>query len=185
MSIFRRSNVLCSVNAGATIRFKRANSKESISVLVHGDDGLVQRACRRGMRWQLLRWFISVEARVWEFVTAHYGCHRPNKIFLVTGQTLTTEYWISHQEHLSMGCEVSIEGETGITNIIDGKTYWGNGLRRVRASFGFEVSSQRNNDGEERLHSIFFDTESSFPINRFRSLKSNSKRARHIEKVYR
>ena len=155
-----------------------------MSLLVPGDDDLVRRACRRRMRWELLRWFRSVEVLVWEFVTAHYGRRRPSKIFLVTGQTLTTEYWISHQEHQSMGCEVYIEGEVGIPDIVEGQTYWGYGLGRVRASLGFEVSAGKANDGEERLYSIFFDTEASWPINRFRALKSNSERAHRIEKMY-
>jgi hypothetical protein len=164
---------------------KQANSNASLSVLIPGNDDFVQRACRWQMRWYLLRWFRKVEARVWEFVTAHYGRRRPQKIFLVTGQTLTNEYWISHQEQRSVGCEVFIGGEAGIPNIIEGHTYWGYGIGRVRASRGFEIEGRRSNDGTERLHSIFFQTEySSSPINRFGRLKPNSPQARNIETMY-
>ena len=83
-----------------------------------------------------------------------------------------------------MGCEVSIEGGASIPDIVEGQTYWGYGLRRVRASLGFEISARKINDGVERLHSIFFETEPSWPINRFRSLKANSKQARLIEQMH-
>jgi hypothetical protein len=166
------------------VRFKRANSRASISVIVPGADGLVERTCRRMPRWELLRWFRRVEALAWEIVTAHYGRRRPKKIFLVTDQTLTSEYWISHQEHHSMGGEVSIEWGAGIPNIVEGQTYWGYGLGRVQASLGFEISARKIDDGVERLHSIFFKPEPSCPINRFGSLKTNSKQARLIEKMH-
>jgi hypothetical protein len=173
-----------SIEARAAVRFERANNSASISVIVPGADGLVQRTCRRTPRWDLLRWFRKVEALAWEIVTAHYGRRRTKKIFLVTGQTLTSEYWISHQERHSMGCEVSIEGGAGIPRIVEGQAYWGYGLGRVKASFGFEISARKINDGVERLHSIFFETEPSCPINRFRSLKANSKQARLIEQMH-
>ena len=66
-----------SIEAGAAVRFGLANNKASISVIVPGTDGLVQRTCRRTRRWDLLSWFRKVEALAWEIVTAHYGRRRP------------------------------------------------------------------------------------------------------------
>ena len=43
-----------SLNVGCAVRFKRANSKASISVIVPGADGLVRRTCLRSLRWDLL-----------------------------------------------------------------------------------------------------------------------------------
>lgn len=83
-----------------------------------------------------------------------------------------------------MGCEVSIEGAAGIPDMIEGQTYWGHGLESVKASRGFEISARKINDGVERLHSIFFEIEPSWPVNRFGSLKANSKQARLIEKMH-
>jgi hypothetical protein len=137
------------------------------------------------MRWSLVRWFRQAEASVWEFVTAYYGRDRPKKIFLVTGQTLTTDYSISHQECTSVGCEVSLGGGVGIPNIIEGRTYWGYEIGKVRASLGFEISARRSEESPEQLHSIFFETETSRPMNRFRRLKPNSPQSRHIESMYR
>jgi hypothetical protein len=140
------------------------------------------------MRWPLVHWFRKVEARVWEFVTAYYGHQRPKRIFLVTGQTMTPEYWISHQEKRSTGCEVSIGGEVGIPNIVEGHTYWGYDIGRVRDFRGFEISARKSNTraGTDQLHSIFFNTESSSaPMNRFGRLKPNSPQVRSIESMYR
>jgi hypothetical protein len=146
----------------------------------------VVRTCRRNIKWLLAYWFIRVEARVWEFVTAHYGRLRPKRIFLVTGQTMTSEYSISHQEQRSVDCEVYIEGEAGIPSLIEGRAYWGYEIGRVSASRGFEISARRSlRDGTEQLHSIFFNTElPSAPLNRFKKLIPNSSRLRKVQRMY-
>jgi len=137
------------------------------------------------MKWFLERWFRDIEARVWGYVTAYYGNLRPKRIFLVTGQTLTTEYWISHQETASVGCEVSIRGGIGVPNVIEGHIYWGEDIGNVRASLGFEIYARRKEDRPEQLHSIFFETVSSAPTIRFRRLKQNSPRSCEIESIHR
>ena len=174
-----------SVTTGGTIRFKNATDKASISVLIPGDHDFIQRECRRHLRWYLVRWFRKVEARVWEFVTAYYGRQRPKRVFLVTGQTLTQEYSISHQQRHSTGCEVYLGGGFGIPNIIEGHTYWGYEIGRVQASLGFEISARRSEERPQQLHSIFFETESSGgPMNRFLRLKPRSRQSRQIERMY-
>jgi hypothetical protein len=137
-------------------------------------------------RWLLLDWFRTIEVRVWEIVTAHYGRRRPEAIFLVMGQTLTPEYWISHQEELCTGFEVSIEGSAGIPTFVEGKTFLGYGIEKVEASVGFEVSARKTlQNGELELYSVYFEMEPSFPTNRFNFLWRKSSRIRQIEKMYR
>lgn len=83
-----------------------------------------------------------------------------------------------------MDCEFYIEGEVSIPNTVEGHTYLGYEIGRVRASRGFEISARRR-DGVEQLHSIFFSTEfPSAPLNRFGRFKSDSSRLHKVNKMY-
>lgn len=66
----------------------------------------------------------------------------------------------------------SIEASVSFPALVDGRVYLGNGCERVSASLGFENSATPHTSNDEEhseriLHSIFFETTESFPMNRF------------------
>jgi len=143
-----------------------------MSVLIPSNEPLIHRVCPDQHWWNLLAWFSAIEGRAWEAACAAWsGSGRPDKIFLVTGQTLTSEYSICHQEQEQSGCETIIKTSVSLPSVVDGGVYLGTRCEQVSASTGFEISS-RVQVGNERssdvlLHSIFFETTESSPINRF------------------
>lgn len=98
--------ITSSVDVGGTLQLQRATQTASMSVLIPGHDTLLHRVCPDRHWWRLLEWFSAIEGRAWEAASAAWaGPRRPDKILLVTGQTLTAEYAICHQEHEQSGCE--------------------------------------------------------------------------------
>src|SRR5271154_459518 len=96
-----------------------------MSVLIPSHGPLLHRACIDREEWYLLEWFSTNEIRAWEAVNTAYRNNRPQKIFLVIGQTLTSEYAISHQEQSNRGCEILVEGGAEIGSLIDSQLFMG------------------------------------------------------------
>lgn len=140
-----------------------------MSVLIPGQDPLQHRACLNRYDWDLLQWFGDIEAAAWEAVTARCGARRPDKIFLVKGQTLSSEYWICHQERNERFCEATVETSTSLPSALEGGVLLGTGFHRVTASTGFEISPPIPTGAPNPpLYSVYFETEDSFPINLFK-----------------
>ena len=114
----------------------------SMSVLIPGQGPLSARACIERQRARLLVWFATVEVRAWEWVNAVYHDSRPDNIFLVTGQTLTPEFAIAHQQERAVDCEVLLAPQVGIPEIVEAKGVLGYQFQNVSASLGFKVSPQ-------------------------------------------
>lgn len=157
----------------------------SFSVLVPGQGPLTQRACLAQNWWDLLAWFSKIEARVWVAVNAYLGEDRPDSIFLITGQTLTGEYSISHQETLATSCKIHVEGHVDLQSMIKARTFYGYDLEKVKASSGFEHSVRGSSHDQSRLYSIYFETIESSPMRRFTFFKRTSRRLRQIESAHR
>jgi hypothetical protein len=106
------------IDVGGGIKLSLSRKEGSLSVLVPGHDELLRRHCQGRYNQQLRAWFKLVELRAWKLVKALYD-KSPSTIFLVTGQTLTSEYAISHQEEGTSGCEVIVEAKVGIPTVLD------------------------------------------------------------------
>jgi hypothetical protein len=128
--------------------------------LIPGPDPLRRRVCQERMSWALIEWFSAVEALAWAAVEARYGAQRPDKIFLVLGQTLAKEFSITHREYGSSACEVAIQAAAKVPSISDGHIFLGHAFERVSTATGsFEVAAQ----GSSREYSLFFETHISYP----------------------
>ena len=173
---FMFSDSCNSVSVGGKISLSLSKANGSMSVLMPGPDPLLHRACIDEQEWYLLEWFSTVVDNAWEAINAAYSTCRPEKIFLVTGQTLTSEYSISHQEQNSIGCEINVNVESGIPSLVDAHAFLSNGCTTATASFGFEVM-KRKLDGETSVpcYSIYFETYESFPSKRFQNPNLSSR----------
>ena len=140
----------------------------SMSVLIPSQDPLLHRACVDQQKWYLLEWFATNESCAWEVVNAMYPTNRPEKIFLVTGQTLTSEYDISHQEHTATGCEIAVEASAEILPLINARIFMGNACEKASACFGFEVVARRSSEEVTTpCYSVFLERYESAPMKRF------------------
>jgi hypothetical protein len=154
----RRTNGISSVNVGGQIGLEFTSQNESMSVLVPGEGDIIRRACLGQRAQELETWFACVEANAWAYVNA--SCEtRPTKIFLVTGQTLTTHYAICHQESGTFTCEVHVEADVEVPSVLNANVLVGHTWGNVSASTGFQVMTRGGND----LHSIFFKVFESYP----------------------
>jgi hypothetical protein len=81
---------------------------------------------------------------------------RPSKIFLVTGQTLTDEFYISHQENEGSGCEIIVKPCLGIPETINARPVLGYNVEKVSASVGFEVVAKKG-QAASTLYSVYLE----------------------------
>ena len=132
-----------------------------MSVLVPGQDDLLRRACFAQHSLNLVDWFKAVEVEAWDYVQRRFP--RPKEIFLVTGQTLTREYTISHVENLQEKCVVQVGADVGVPAMVDAGVFLGRGFEKVTPSTGFQITSPRENPC---YHSIFLEVYPSSPISR-------------------
>jgi hypothetical protein len=139
-----------------------------MSVLIPGDDPLRRRVCLDKQNWHLLHWFSTVESLAWEAVEARLD-RRPDRIFLVMGQTLTTEYAITHQEYDYSGCEASVELKVTAPPVVGTNIFLGHGFQHASAAMGFEISAKKDPaDEKPREYSVFLETHESAPITRLK-----------------
>lgn len=139
-----------------------------MSVLIPGQGPLSSRACMEREKARLIIWFAKVEIRAWEWVNAVFRDPRPDKIFLVIGQTLTPEFAIAHQQERALDCEIMLEPFVGIPEIVKAKGILGYQFRNVSASLGFKLSPTVAAAGDPTLYSIFIEIFSSKVIRRIR-----------------
>ena len=108
-----------------------------MSILIPGRDPLLRRASIDHQDWLLVEWFSTVEALAWIAVEVRFASSRPDRIFLVTGQTLTLEYAITHQEQEYSACEASVETTAGVPSVVEANVFLGHSLHNASASVGF------------------------------------------------
>ena len=155
------------VDIGGRIKLNLSRKEGSLSVLVPGEDDLLRRHCQGIYNQELRIWFKVVEYRAWKWVKAVYDT-QPSSIFLVTGQTLTTEYAISHITEATSACEVVVEANVGIPNIIDSRCLVGYAFNRATISAGFDVVKKKKDeeDSDSELYSVFLEVVQSRPVRR-------------------
>jgi hypothetical protein len=129
-----------------------------MSVLLPGPDDLRRRVALGEYAQHVKTWLLAIQDKAWEYVNTFPG-DRPQKIFLVTGQTLANEYAISHSQRASLSCEVTVEGEADVPNLINSKVFVGYQWGRVSASSGFEIVARRS----PIFHSLFLQVYESSP----------------------
>ena len=142
----------------------------SSSVLVPGQGPLRHRAATGERFFNLLDWFLAVEAFAWKKVRAYFLGQTPSKIFIVTGQILTKEYFISHKRYGMTACEVELEGYGDLPtwiNTAEIKEIVGQGVRRVVPLSGFE-QVRRSSPTDTREYSIILEVRESAPTQWFR-----------------
>jgi len=127
------------------MRITSASHDKSVSVLIPGEGPILHKDCTGTRRWELLDWFASVEARFWQLVKTRFKKRQPKSIFLVTGQTLTSNYKITHQQTTSTGCELRIEYDPGHpvafkSHVLSHNLHLGYGYRSVSGLQGFEIT---------------------------------------------
>ena len=147
---------------------QKSSGDESLSVLIPGEKPLTRQTCLDQQKEKLITWFSAVEVLAWEWVNATYPKARPDTIFLVTGQTLTDEYDITHQEKAHSRCEVLLERDPNIESpeieVLGYKFHTATGF------FGFETRRRKSptDTGKSRLYSVFLEIHESKPIKRIR-----------------
>jgi len=151
-----------SVDFGGSFNIRLSESRGSMSILVPGEGPLLHRGCIEEHQFDLIDWFSAVEMHAWKAVNSYFGSKRPDKIFLVTGQTLASKYALSHKQHVTSECEIYIEPNSGVPIAAETKVLLGYTLKKASASMGFESHSPTS--GVDQLYSIFLETYESSPI---------------------
>jgi len=147
-----------------------------MSVLVLGEDPITHRRCEEEYDWGLKDWFACAEMNAWERVNAYYESERPKEIFLVTGQYLASSYAVAHKTFGSLECEVVLESNVQIPNVVEGNVSAGFSIKKAHAEEGFEYIFRKREDQDASQYSIILDTyrAKSGPLQRLkgRSLKT-------------
>ena len=157
-----------------------SNESGSLSVLIPGQGPLSYRACVGRAKDSLIKWFISVEDRAWEYVNTVFEESRPSKIFLVTGQTMTSEYSICHREQGVNKCEIMLEPSARVPQILDATVHIGYQFERVSAYVGFNVVHKASEENP-RLYSVYLQCYESKPRKR---IAFEAARSSRLEKMF-
>jgi hypothetical protein len=163
---------------GRKYRLKCTTEGSTFSVLVPAQKPFRHRGCFEDDKYPLLEWFSKVEPLAWEFVNAHHCSNPPDKIFLVLEQKLTSGYSITHKA-TSEECEIELSARGLLPKEGEAKDYLGHNIEAAKASFGFEVQSE---DDEEYV--IFLTVRESFPIRRLK-LERRSKLYARVQDMHR
>lgn len=138
-----------------------------MSVHIPDQDPLVYRACLGIQELNLLNWFAVVEDLAWEYVNSLYPGERPDKILLITGQTMRPGFSICHSSQRSSSCEISVEPGFGVEGMLNVKALLGRELRSASASAGFRTMTHTTEEsGNLRMYSVFIEVTESRPQKR-------------------
>lgn len=169
-----------SITTGGGFSWSLTSSKRTMSALVPGQEDLKHRVCLGPRNVELLTWFREVETEAWGWVNDNYPQNRPKEIFLVIGQTLTTEYSISHFENGSESCEIFVAADITVPAAFEAEVLVGRNFEKVTAAAGFQkVVSKASQKEGPGLHSIFLEVEKSPPITRLHSISRRFKSLLH------
>jgi hypothetical protein len=134
-----------------------------MSALVPGQEDLVYRACLEEDLEYLRIWFARVQTRAWKWANT-FGASRPNKLFLITGQTLSNEFAIAHIQEEDAEIEIILEPKAGLAQAVEINPSVGYHVSHARASAGFSEYRPASSD-VSRLYSLFFEIIESTPVN--------------------
>jgi hypothetical protein len=171
---------MCSQLFGGSVSISPKKDGESLSVLIPGQNGLTRRVLKAPAEHKLTRWFWSVEERAWDWVNANVT-NRPDSIFLVTGQTLASEYAISHVEGASSSCAISFKASVKIPEVADLSFLFGSDVQSISASVGFEdVKKSEGGSGHSAPQfSIYIEIVPSGPWKKF-----SKSRHKEVNRIY-
>lgn len=91
-------------------------------------------------------------------------CVSPDSIFLVVGQTLSSEYAIFHQVNDSDLCEISVKANVAIPAVMESHLLLGYEYQTVKASIGFQQMAKQQGS---LLHMLFLKVHESGPLKMF------------------
>jgi hypothetical protein len=142
---------------------------ESMSVLIPDQKQLYKNECKEEEYYEILNFFACVEVLAWERVNTYFPHDRPQKIFLVTGQTLSPSYAIAHKENTSEKCEIILEASANIPGLVESDVHFLKYIHSAHASMGFDdVKPPSEVEADPDPFSIFLDVWPSFPVQRFK-----------------
>lgn len=146
-------------DGGSVFRVRCASVRpnDSASILIPGPGPLMRRACKPEYASRLVNWFNGVQQSAWDAVNETMG-DLPDSIFMVTGQTMTAQYAISHLSDLSGTSDIYLGLSTTTTNI-DAPRWKATTASPIQ---GFRIQL----DGRESLYSIFLEVTPSTPSQR-------------------
>lgn len=157
-----------------------------MSVLFAGNsESLRRRWTLHEQTYRLLDWFFYVETLAWKRIEDYYQGRGPlpEKIFLVQGQTLSSEFAISHRRCQDGACDVMIEADTQIPATVDANFLVSCGVKRASPAMGFE-RRQKQGDGIP-MWSIFLQTFDSFRLNFFGLKRFKGTKKQRVERMLR
>jgi len=149
---------------GLRFRLKCKTEGSSFSALIPAQKPFVHRGCFEDNIYPLMHWFAKVEPLAWEIVNVHHSNNRPDKIFLVIEQTLTSGYAITHKQTLDDECELRLSIRIPLPKEGDASVFMGYKTEKAQATFGFEVQGEEGN----KEYAIFLTIHESFPIRRLK-----------------
>lgn len=126
-----------------------------MSILAVNQEDLKCRSMKGRYKHKLLEWFESVEARAWKWVNSLSD--KPNNLFLVTSQTLASEFANRHIESKSDTCSISLKFQTNVPTLADVTFLLGRDFKEISFSEGFQVVRRSMDNGHPRLFSIFLE----------------------------
>jgi hypothetical protein len=148
-----------------------------MSVLVPSQEPLEHRAAREQRFFDLLDWFQAIQFEAWRRVNSYFIDFKPQTIFIVTGQTLTSECSISHKKYGERACEVILESQDALPDVVDPKEIPSYGCTKAIASGGFEGGAPKLQD-DPRKYSILLEVFTSSRVMPFEFKKTPTLRAR-------
>jgi hypothetical protein len=114
-------------------------------VLVPAQEPLTQRGCFEREFYHLYRWFCQVEPLAWELANFLYRDNKPDKIFLVTEQTLTASYAITHKQLESDVCEIRLSANVPLPSQAEASALLQYKAESAQAGAGFEIRGEASN----------------------------------------
>jgi hypothetical protein len=146
------------------LRIKCKDENSSFSVLIPDQKplSLTQRGCFDHEAHFLKGWFFDVTDKAWEAANALYAADgKPDKIFLVLEQTLTSKYSIAHKQGASNECEIRFYASIPLpanASAVGSYKY-----ESAKATLGFEMMPDEGEGQDKSEYSIFLDVSYATP----------------------
>ena len=137
-------------------------------MLIPDPKSLYKIECKADQYYDLRNWFACVEDLAWETVNTFLAEDRPEKIFLLTGETLSPSYATAHTESTSQKIEMIVGAGATVPGPVKNGVQFLDQFHMAPAC-GFEDIRPPSESGADReLFSIFLDVWPSFPLQRFK-----------------
>jgi hypothetical protein len=151
------------------VTFQSNRRGETLSILIPHQGNFERRECRKSERGTLIGWFQEVESQAWVRLAMQFPKEDPKEIFLIVGQTMTSECWISHIPS-NASCSIWLENLVHRLPLPTTESVWiGDDLFEVKAMQGFQKY-----EGGSRLRTIFLERSASCRLASHRSKSAQS-----------